>query len=190
MTEVSADVQALKNSVQEAGSSVYVRWGRSVCPSFSQLVYSGVVGGSHFEELNANYLCLSMSPVLSNHSFPAYVARLYGAEYETYDGVTQNKDPVCAVCRSPRPTSVMMPGTNACPQGWTVEYHGFLMSDRHGRSNGASEFICVDSQLESRPGTDANLNGKLLYFTVTVCGSLPCGPYVNNKVVTCAVCSK
>nr|KAG5701468.1 hypothetical protein BaRGS_000864 [Batillaria attramentaria] len=198
LTEVSADVQALKNTntqqdaaIQEAATSVYVRWGRSVCPTSTQLVYSGVVGGSHDDDLNANYLCLSMSPVLSDHSIPGdWVARLYGAEYETHDDATQDKDPVCAVCRSRRPTTVMVPGTNACPPGWTVEYHGFLMSDRHGRTNSASEFICVDSQLESRPGTNADLNGRVLFFTVTVCGSLPCDPYVNNKVVTCAVCSK
>nr|KAG5693599.1 hypothetical protein BaRGS_014619 [Batillaria attramentaria] len=33
-------------------------------------------------------------------------------------------------------------------------------------------------------------NGKLLYFTVAECGSLPCDPYTSNKIVTCAVCSK
>ncbi|KAK7494968.1 hypothetical protein BaRGS_00013847 [Batillaria attramentaria] len=47
LVQVSAEVQALKSenqqqaqAIQEAKSSVYVRWGRSVCPSTSELVYS------------------------------------------------------------------------------------------------------------------------------------------------------
>nr|KAG5701469.1 hypothetical protein BaRGS_000865 [Batillaria attramentaria] len=205
LTAVSADVQAntagiqaLKNTnthqdaaIQEAATSVYVRWGRSVCPSSAHLVYSGVGGGSRYTEFNANYLCLSMSPVPSDHPVTGHLfAHLNGVEYETVNDASQNKDLVCAVCRSSRPTTVMVPGTNACPPGWTVEYHGFLMSDYYARTDGASEFICVDSRLESRPGTDAVQRGKILQFTITVCGSLPCGPYVNNKIVTCAVCSK
>nr|KAG5693600.1 hypothetical protein BaRGS_014620 [Batillaria attramentaria] len=135
MTEVSADVQALKNAntqqdvaIQEAGSSVYVRWGRSTCPSTSSLVYSGVIGGSHYTQSGAasNYLCLSLSPVLSDHPIPSSYASLYGGEYETHDS-HQNKDPVCAVCRSQHPTTIMVPGTNVCQPGWTTEYSGNFM---------------------------------------------------------------
>lgn len=52
-----------------------------------------------------------------------------------------------------------------------------------------SEFICVDSAMEVDARSDKNENGNLLYYTQTRCGSLPCPPYVNAKVVTCAVCS-
>nr|KAG5705196.1 hypothetical protein BaRGS_011222 [Batillaria attramentaria] len=42
--------------------------------------------------------------------------------------------------------------------------------------------------LEARVGSEANQNGKLMHYTVTHCGSLPCPPYANDKVVTCAIC--
>nr|KAG5693598.1 hypothetical protein BaRGS_014618 [Batillaria attramentaria] len=197
VTEVNADVQALKNAnsqqdaaIQEAGSSVYVRWGRSTCPSTSSLVYSGVIGGSYYDHTGAatNYLCLSLSPVLSSHTVPAERAYLYGGEYQTYD-THMEKDAVCAVCRSQHPTTIMAPGTNVCQPGWTRQYSGYLMAGYAGHHAG-TEYICVDSALESADASTHNDNGKLLYYTVTRCGSLPCDPYVNNKVVTCAVCSK
>lgn len=209
LTEVSAEVQTLKNSysvdvqalrdsnvqqdkaVQEAGSSVYIRWGNSVCPSSESHVYTGAIGGSYYNSAGAatNHLCLTMSPILSDHSIPGSLAYLYGSEYYTYDGTSDRKDPLCAVCRAPRPTVIMVPGTNRCESGWTTEYSGYLMAGVDHDAAG-TEYICVDSQLASRPGSDANLLGTHLFFTVTRCGSLPCGPYVNNKVVTCVVCSK
>nr|KAG5693601.1 hypothetical protein BaRGS_014621 [Batillaria attramentaria] len=132
LNEVDAEVQALKNSfttVQEAGTSVYVRWGSSRCPNSTQLVYSGVVGGSYFNHAGAatNYLCLTLSPNLSDHPVPGVYATLYGGEYETYDSKME-KDPVCAVCRSQHPTTIMVPGTDACLPGWNLEYSGFLMA--------------------------------------------------------------
>nr|KAG5690628.1 hypothetical protein BaRGS_018098 [Batillaria attramentaria] len=189
LTEVSAEVQALKNTnthqdaaIQEAGSSVYVRWGRSVCPNSTHLVYSGVIGGSYFNHDGAasNVLCLTMSPVFSNHAIPGEHSMLYGGEYETWDSHYQ-KDPVCVVCRSRRPTVIMVPGTNVCMPGWTLEYSGFLMANHYVYKAG-TDYICVDSALENRVGGDANQDGVLLHYTRTACGSLPCSPYVNNKV--------
>ena len=196
LTEVSADIQALKNAnhqqdqqIQDARTSTFVHWGSSQCSSASQLVYSGVVGGSFYAHYGgaSNYLCLTMSPVASNHSVPAIRAYLYGSEYETHDS-HMNKDPVCSVCRSSHSTTVMVPGTNVCSPGWHRHYSGFLMAGRYTEQSG-SEYICVDSNMESRAGTDSNSNGRQLVYTATVCGSLPCGPYVTGKVVTCAVCS-
>jgi hypothetical protein len=83
----------------------------------------------------------------------------------------------------------MIPGTNVCTSGWTKQYDGFLVAAWHSRPS-RTEYVCVDSVMEGRPGSNANLNGALFYFTQTKCGSLPCGPYQNNKIVTCVVCSK
>ncbi|KAK7094561.1 hypothetical protein V1264_006098 [Littorina saxatilis] len=129
-----------------------------------------------------------MSPILSDHAVSGNWAYLYGGEYQTSDS-HNNKDPVCAVCRSTLSTTVMIPGTNVCTPGWHLQYSGFLMAGQNDNTAG-SEYICVDSKLENTVHGDANENGVLLFFTVTQCGSLPCSPYVNNKVVTCAVCSK
>ena len=197
MTEMSADIQTLKNSnsqqnhdIQDAQSSTFVHWGSSQCCGSSHLVYSGVVGGSWYDHSGAatNYLCLTMSPVFSNQQPPSYMAYVYGAEYETYDSY-MNKDPTCSVCRSTFSTTVMIPGTNVCTPGWHLQYSGFLMAGYSGHAAG-SEYICVDSRFHSRLSSDTNQDGAMLYYTATQCGSLPCEPYVNDKVVLCAVCSK
>ncbi|KAK7094615.1 uncharacterized protein [Littorina saxatilis] len=198
-TQTSGDIQTLKNSntqqelaIQDAQSSTFVHWGSSTCSNLSHTVYSGVVGGSWYDHRGAatNYLCLTMSPVFSDHAVPSINALqlLYGGEYTTSDS-HHDKDPVCAVCQSTLSATVMIPGTNVCTPGWHLQYSGFLMAGQNDHAAG-SEYICVDSRLENTVHGDASEDGKLLYYTVTRCGSLPCTPYVNNKVVTCAVCSK
>jgi hypothetical protein len=209
MTAMDADVQALKNSNQQlqavnhlqdanivdARTSTYTRWGSSRCPADAQLVYSGVVGGTWYSESGGgtNYLCLTMSPVFIDHIATNNYAVLHGAEYETQNDAHHNMDPVCAVCRSSHATTVMIPGTNVCTSGWTKQYDGYLMAEREHNPTDMhypSEFVCVDSSLEGRPGSNADMNGRLFYFTVTNCGSLPCGPYEDGKFVSCVVCSK
>ncbi|KAK7094565.1 hypothetical protein V1264_006102 [Littorina saxatilis] len=196
-TQTSGNIQTLQNSntqqdlaIRDAQSSTFVHWGSSTCSNLSHTVYSGVVGGSWYSHSGAatNYLCLTMSPVLIYHAVSSDWAKLYGGEYQTHD-YHNNKDPVCAVCRSTLSTTVMIPGTNVCTPGWHLQYSGFLMAGQNDNTAG-SEYICVDSRLENNVRGDADEDGKLLYYTVTRCGSLPCTPYVNNKVVTCAVCSK
>jgi hypothetical protein len=181
-------------NIVDARTSTYTRWGSSHCPADAQLVYSGVVGGTNYAEQGGgtNYLCLTMSPVFINHVATNNYALLYGAEYATQNDAHHDKDPVCAVCRSSHATTIMIPGTNVCTADWTKQYDGFLMAERdHDQAyDHASEFVCVDSSLEGRPGSDANLNGRLFYFTVAHCGSLPCGPYEDGKFVSCVVCSK
>ena len=193
----SQDIQALRNNdvqhtqdIRDAATSTFVRWGSSTCDASSELVYSGVVGGSLFDHTGAasNFLCLTMSPVFGNHTVPSAVALLYGGEYQTYDSHYE-QDPVCAVCRSSFPTTVMVAGTNVCSPGWRLLYSGYLMAGYYHAAAG-TEYICVDPSFEATIRSSADQNGKLMYFTVTRCGSLPCPPYVNNEIVTCAVCGK
>ena len=197
VTEMSADIQALKNSdvqqthdIRDALTSTFVRWGSSTCDDSSELVYSGVVGGSLTSHTGAatNYLCLTMSPIVDSHAIPPASAYLYGGEYETYDS-HDDYDPVCAVCRSSFPTTVMIPGTNVCTPGWHLLYSGYLMAGRDSHV-AASEYICVDSSFQEATHSNADQPAKLMYFTLTRCGSLPCPPYAENKVVTCVVCAK
>ena len=46
------------------------------------------------------------------------------------------------------------------------------------------------SNPESIPGSTSNVNGALFYFVQGTCTGLPCPPYVNNRVITCVVCTK
>lgn len=194
INEVGAGLQTLRNEVRvdlsEASTSVFVHWGSSTCPGSSALVYTGVVGGSHYDSPGAavDFLCLPIADVVLVDSSTTYSAHLFGGEYETYD-THMNTDPLCAVCRSPRPASIMVPAINQCPSGWTLEYGGYLMTG-YPDHKAASQFVCVDSKMAERLGSEQDFNGKLLYYTVTNCGSLPCPPYSDGKKVTCVVCSK
>ncbi|KAL8606010.1 hypothetical protein ACOMHN_024515 [Nucella lapillus] len=189
----------LQQSVQESSGmaefgvcavgSTFIRWGRTGCPDNTSLVYSGVVGGQSYTHSGggSNYLCLVMDPQLDNMTLPSYYNYLYGREYDYVDGHT-DQDVVCSVCRAPQATTLMIPATLTCPLGWTTQYRGHLVSEKFDHK-GRTEYVCLDEDRENRPGGYDDKNGALMYHVATQCGSLPCPPYVHNKVVTCVVCS-
>ena len=123
---------------------------------------------------------------------------MWGAEYEL-DGVPnmlsylgnslRDEDAPCSVCRSNRPSMIMIPGRNRCYDGWTLEYKGYLVAGSAGHA-AAGEFVCLDDQPEVLQGGHTNENGKLFYFVEGRCGSLPCPPYVDGREITCVVCTK
>ena len=121
-------------------------------------------------------------------------AVIYGAEYEThatgiFSSSLHDHDVPCAVCRVTRRTSQMMiPGRNVCPAGWTREYKGYLMAEKH--SHHRSMYTCVDSYPDYTRGSHVNRDGALFYFVEGRCGSLPCGPYIEGRELTCAVCTR
>ena len=51
-------------------------------------------------------------------------------------------------------------------------------------------FECMDADPEVIQGGAAGLNGATFYAVEAKCGSLPCPNYVNNREVTCVVCSQ
>lgn len=174
-----------------AVASVYVRWGSSSCPDGTETVYEGVVGGGHFSHGGdaTNALCLPPDPVYDKHDIPTYVAYLYGAEYETTPQSPHDLDVVCAVCRTADATTLMVPGTNTCRPGWSRQYSGYLMAGYHTHAIG-SQYYCIDKGLEVDDNSVRSDNGKLFYYVVGQCGSLPCPPYKQDGIVTCVVCSK
>ena len=89
----------------------------------------------------------------------------------------------CAVCFSDARTTVLMiSGRYSCPTGWTREYYGY--------SHHRSRYECVDVSPETVAGGGTNHDGALFYHVEPRCGSLPCPPYVEEKELTCAVCTK
>ena len=123
--------------------------------------------------------------------FASYVARVWGAEYQfSYGNVKVDDDVPCAACLDTKAvTSMMIPGKSSCPSGWRKQYSGYLCANHYGNP-AASEYACVDNDPQYFEGRRQNLNGKLFYPAVTVCGSLPCPPYEHSKYLKCVVCSK
>ncbi|XP_078668994.1 uncharacterized protein LOC144910173 [Branchiostoma floridae x Branchiostoma belcheri] len=187
------------------GGAVFTHWGREACAEQLETVYAGKVGGSDHNKHGggSNYICV---PTL-NVTWDKYVdgpnskTFLYGAEFEnpgTGFFSTENAQAIeslqdydvpCAVCRVPTHRSVVtIPAWTSCPSGWTRQYRGYLMTG-HESHKGRNKFECVDSAPDIFKGTYENKNGALFYLVEAVCGSLPCGPYIANRQITCVVCS-
>ncbi|XP_078656641.1 uncharacterized protein LOC144902881 isoform X1 [Branchiostoma floridae x Branchiostoma belcheri] len=187
--------------------SVYVRWGRDDCGENAETIYSGVVGSGHYNHQGgvSDYQCLPMEDVKWNNTVAGnqHHSYIYGTEYQLNSAdyfSTDNMDHInnpydydvpCSVClASRRSAHVMIPARLSCPEGWSKEYSGYLMSAHHGHQNNKN-FICVDGAPELRMGSSANLDGAMLYLVEAQCGSLPCqdGPYVSGYELTCVVCT-
>ena len=92
------------------------------------------------------------------------------------------------MCETTRSATLMIPGTTNCPTGWTKEYSGYLMAE-HNTHAKPGEYLCVDATTTPQ-GNLANHNGNLLYPVEAECGALPCLPYVQDREISCAVCTK
>ena len=180
----------------------YIRWGKSSCPDTNdtQLVYAGRAGGSAFNKKGggAEKLCLPLDPdyISDSRSTTAnWVSTLHGVEWETQNGplhdVYQHNIP-CAVCyASSRAAMIMIPAKTECSSSWTREYYGYLMAEFQASDRYRSSFNCVDVNPDTVPGGGGSTGGALFYHVTATCNDgLPCPPYVANKVVTCAVCTK
>ena len=177
----------------------YIRWGNDSCPdtAATQLVYAGRAGGTFYTTQGggAEKLCLPDDPdyISDPKSITGTKPSLYGAEYQTSNGPhhnLNNQNVPCAVCyASTRAAMIMVPAKTECPSSWTREYYGYLMTEQttHYRSS----FNCVDVNPAIVAGGSGNTNGALFYYITATCNlGLQCPPYVANKAVTCAVCTK
>jgi hypothetical protein len=154
------------------------------------------MGGSHESHTGSagNHLCLPQHPTWNKYDDADNgKAKIYGTEYEglTPGLFTQNlhdHNAPCAVCSTVRGKSMMLPARDECYPGWTLEYPGYLMAGHYTQH--ATEYVCVDGAPEVEMGDFTNEDGALLYSVEGVCGSLPCGPYIANRELTCSVCTQ
>ena len=54
-------------------------------------------------------------------------------------------------------------------------------------------YVCLDKGVETLRGEEANTDDALMYHTVVKCDArhgIPCPPYVHQKDLACAVCTK
>ena len=181
----------------KSGGVVYTRWGRKSCPTGAELLYEGITGGSHYSHTGggANYVCLPKVPQYMSTHVPNYYSEMYGTEYEAVNNIfpgKQNHNVPCAACyTSTKSVKLMIPARTSCPSSWTIEYKGYLMTEYYGvLTKNNKVYECVDENPESIDGSEGDTNGALFYLTRTTCTGLPCPPYVNNRPITCVVCTK
>jgi len=182
-----------------AGNVSYIRWGRTSCPSDASLIYKGYAASGHYSHKGgiSSQLCLTDKPTFADGDVSdgdQNGALLYGTEYETSSyGIKSLKalndfDAPCAVCLKSAAISLMIPGTINCPVSWNKEYQGYLMGAHY--THASREAVCVDIEAEKVNSSSANEEGNLWYPTEAECGALPCPPYVQNRELSCVVCTK
>ena len=164
--------------------------------------YTGRTGGSRWHQRTGggvNYLCMPEVPDYLRYQAGVQGHSLvYGTEYQTYRlgplASVHNHNVPCAVCHtSTRAAVVKIPAKTQCPQTWTLEYSGYLMSAYGGTVHGEhyrTMFECVDKDPDSLPGSAANTDGAQFWHTEATCNGLPCPPYDPQKELTCTVCTK
>ncbi len=84
----------------------------------------------------------------------------------------------------------MIPAKTSCPQNWTREYYGYIMSNSNHPDRKRSEYICVDKDQVSVPGTAGTQYGAMLFHVEVACPGIQCPPYDSAKELNCVVCSK
>ena len=179
----------------KSGGVVYTRWGRKSCPTGAELLYDGITGGEWYGHTGggANYVCLPKVPQYMSTNVPTHSSYMYGTEYQVDNNIISGKNDhnaPCAVCyTSTKSVKLMIPARTSCPSSWTTEYKGYLMTERHVHKHN-KVYECVDENPESIDGSEASIDGALFYFTRSTCHGLPCPPYVNNRPITCVVCTK
>ena len=179
----------------KSGGIAYTRWGKSTCPEVTgtELVYEGRAGGSYHNHKGsgANHLCMPEDPeyTLRSTSGSQDYSSLFGVEYQhPIEGVPNHNVP-CAVCyASTRAAVMMIPAKTTCPQSWTREYYGYLMSDHYAHYR--STYECVDKDQDSIPGSQGGQSSAFLYHVEADCGGMPCPLYDSTKELNCVVCTK
>ena len=174
--------------------STYELLGNDKCASIqgTSTIFTGYVLGFNG---SSTFKCLPIKQYIQyyNTSFsmfadsPESVGYAKMTVYQSFRHSGQtNIHATCALCSiEGRNAILMMPATPECPQSWTREYYGYLMTD-----NTETTFVCVD----------IGLNGDIMENTIpdfSVLKHVTAYPertrahtYQSDYALSCAVCSK
>ena len=182
--------------------TTYIRWGRDDCPSGTGVAYAGRAAGTKWNSTGGTneYLCLPNNPRYRTTRTHAY-GSIYGVEYRytamfSYPRPRYFDNVPCVVCYVPtRSAMFIQQASYECPTGWTREYEGYLMGDdTYMNRISPRSTICVDRYPEAVPGTTSLPIPAVLYPISVKCptseSDLPCLPYINARILSCAVCTK
>ena len=192
----------LRGSKGDAGSSgvTYIRWGRTVCPQGTSLLYTGVAAGTKWDIKGgtSDTLCLAGNPQYkSGDASSSNAAQLSGVRNEVGGSPApplNNRYHTylpCALCyTTTKSTSFMLPGRYTCPSEWSMEYSGYIMTEYTGSNRGGRrDTICVDQDAEAA-ATKSSGHPAMLFLMQATCIGLNCPPFNSQKPLTCVVCSK
>lgn len=181
---LSLSVYAIVSQTQEK-QATYIRFGASHCHGVegTSMVYHGITVGINTTG-QTNFHCL---PTDGSEANQYYEKSKHGstpvllgipAIYETFKEQSDHRKSVCALCRvEGRDTIEVLPVYKECQgQSWTLEYQGYLMAAG----------TCVDKDMEVDPASKTESGPILSHIVVNSIDT----NYVENKVLSCVVCSK
>ena len=185
------------NAIEQSKSkfSTYEILGDNKCPSVqgTSTVYKGYVMGFNgsttfkclpIDEQYIKYYNSSFSMFANSQENVGYAEMTV---YQTfrYEG-KNNIHTTCALCSvEGRNTILMIPATYKCPQSWTREYYGYLMTD-----NTDTTFVCVDIGLDGEVMENTNLDSSVLKHVSAYPKRSHANTYKSTYALSCAVCSK
>merc|ERR1719163_2182344 len=169
--------------------NIFVRWAHDACPKGTHEMYRGHIAAAHYtnDGGGTNNLCLHPRPQKVGSNNADGGNQLYAVEFRNTGELDKNhyEDPSCVVCAADAPTYVSW-GRNKCATGHEQMYEGLVMSSEYTTYKG--EFICADRERKVSDSASQNDQGSHRWYTVEAqCGSLPCGPYQENRELNCAV---
>ena len=178
------------------GVVAYTRWGSRSCPNGTDLVYTGVTGGSIWNDKGggANLLCMPMDPEYELSHIPGVRghATIGAVGYSSPIRGSHNALAACSVCLvKNRSIVIMIPAKANCPANWNREYYGYLMSEYRGHYRYMYE--CIDKEMDTIVGYQNGQHGALIRHVEARCDTgLICGheKYSSVKEMNCVVCSK
>jgi hypothetical protein len=175
-----------------------IYWTLSGLKLFICFIILGYTAGKHYNHKGsgANNICLPSDPTWLNYvdGIQNLRASVYGSETDIpsspfFKYAINQQDMPCAVCRSDKSTTLMIPARKNCYPGWTLEYNGYLV----GASTTlyfAYEYVCLDKEPDFLDHGASNDDQHVFHLVEGHCGSLPCPPYVDGRELACVVCSK
>lgn len=151
-------------------------------PGVSTL-YTGVIVGFQSDTGFVDHQCMP----IDNSFIQYYNESNYGNETVTYgnlvkyntflhkNNMLRNKTVACALCQiNGRETIKILPAMYDCPEGWTKQYQGYLMTGG----------LCVHTDMKEQ---EMILISKYLYLQHEIMWDIP--NYNSDKVLSCVVCS-
>ena len=176
-----------------------MRWGRTQCLERRGIraLYYERAAGSPFNQRGgiSDLLCLLEIPEYGEYYKDGVQGHLpvAGTEFET-----RGDDPLaavlsanlpCVVCHAiARSSAFVKPAAQSCPEDWTTEYRGYLMS---GNIKGHREStLCIDEYPEGVCGEEEGGDGAVLYHMVAGKDGLEIPVHHRNREISCVVYTK
>ncbi len=201
---------AIANSnrqVQSNQFTTYQRFGSSECPAIDgvTMIYTGVTVAFAPSLGSTDFKCIPKQNEDNGYSEKiAYYNETFGkfddkgggvvahypnvTEYRTFRVDSNHYDVPCALCSVEQRTTIqVIPSSYKCPPAWTLEYNGYLMTDRS-----TTVFVCVDIEMEVLNNSqDPRTNAPTLdHVIVQDIPHISDDNYKPTYVLSCAVCSR